>query len=301
VASKAISWSEIYARLTDAPPGRLFGIPRGGSIVAGLTGRAVDHVEEADWLVDDVVDSKATANAWASRFGKPVWALFDRQRDELADRQLIMPWEPPTTGQAQRVSLERIGLELIETLGYDPTTEGLRNTPSRWARWWQEFLAPDPARLDSTFEVSESGRMVVVSGMRMWSICEHHLMPFAVDVSIGYVPHGKVLGLSKFARLSLHAAHRLQLQERLASEIADTTEVAASSADVAILVCGRHLCMEARGVKVRALASSLVTRGAFEKDPSLRAEFIALQNVTSPRSADPIEVLHQASSIRRDH
>ncbi len=217
MAFRTISWQEIYERLNHAPTGRLYGIPRGGSIVAGLTGRAVDRVEEADCLVDDVIDSSTTARSWTSHVGKPLWALFDRQRDGLSDRQLVMPWEVAASGPAQRLTLERIGLELIEALGYDPSTEGLRETPTRWARWWQEFLSPEPpARLDSTFEIAESGRMVIMSGMRMWSLCEHHLMPFSVDVSIAYVPRGRVLGLSKFARLSWRAAHQLQLQERCA-------------------------------------------------------------------------------------
>src|SRR5207249_8857703 len=111
-----------------------------------------------------------------------------------------------------------------------PDSANLRDTPGRWARWWQEFLGDEPgARLDSTFEVSESGRMVLIGGMRIWSVCEHHLMPFSVDVSIAYVPRGRVLGLSKFARLSLRCAHRLQIQERLASEIADATTRLSSS------------------------------------------------------------------------
>jgi GTP cyclohydrolase I len=289
VASKAIGWAEIYERLDNAPPGRLYGIPRGGSIVAGLTGRAVDRVADADWLVDDVIDSNVTARSWTTRIGKPVWALFDKERDGLTDRQLVMPWEAPASGQTQRATLERIGLELIEALGYDPSTKDLRETPQRWARWWQEFLAPDStARLDSTFEIAESGRMVIVSGMRMWSMCEHHLMPFLIDISIGYVPQGRVLGLSKFARLSRQAAHRLQLQERLAAEIADAAGTLTSSADVAVLICGRHLCMEARGVKTPAVATSFIARGAFEKDSSLRAEFVALQDIGAPRKADTL-------------
>ena len=279
MASKRVSWSEIYQRLAEAPPGKLYGIPRGGSIVAGLTGRAVDHAREADWLVDDVIGSNATADSWAARFGKPVWALFDKERDGLSDRQLTMPWEGSGEGNTQRATLERIALELIEAIGYDPASEGLRETPNRWARWWQEFFTHAPtARLDSMFDVAESGRMVVVGGMRIWSICEHHLMPFSVDISIAYVPQGRVLGLSKFARLSLRAAHQLQLQERLASQIADATETSTSSPDVAVLAYGRHLCMEARGVKVPAVAVSLITRGTFESDSSLRAEFITLHN-----------------------
>lgn len=287
VASKTVAWSEIYARLANAPAGALYGIPRGGSVVAGLTGRAVDRVEDADWLIDDVIDSKMTARAWAKRVGKPVWALFDRDRDGLTDRQLVMPWEAPGNGAAQQSALERIGLNLIETLGYDPMSERLRDTPARWARWWQELLSSDDTtRLDSTFEIAESGRLVLVSGMRMWSICEHHLLPFSVSTSIGYVPHGRVLGLSKFARLSVRAAHGLQLQERLASEIADATCKLARSPDVAVLLYGRHTCMEARGARMPATTTSLITRGAFETDPLLRAEFIALQKAGDVRHRD---------------
>lgn len=289
VGSKAVGWDEIYTRLAEAPPGRLYGIPRGGAIVAGLTGRAVDHIEEADWLIDDVIDSHATARLWTERVSKPVWALFDRERDGLTDRQLIMPWEHPTSGPTQRASLERIGRELIETLGYDPTSEGLKETPGRWARWWQEFMTHEPgSRLDSMFDLTESGRMVAVGGMRMWSICEHHLMPFSVEISIAYVPRERVLGLSKFARIALQVAHRLQLQERLTSELADAVCELTSSPDVAVLSRGRHLCMEARGVKTPALATSLITRGAFNSDASLRLEFVTLHNA----SAGP-GMLHQ--------
>src|SRR5260370_16334874 len=109
------------------------------------------------------------------------------------------------------------------------------------------------------FEVAESAGMIAVGGMGMWSICEHHLMPFSIDVSIAYVPRGRVLGLSKFARLSLQAAHRLQLQERLASEIADAPCKLTASPDVAVLSRGRHLSMEARGVQVPPLPPSLIS------------------------------------------
>src|SRR5260370_6203512 len=113
VASRTVRWPEVYQRLAGAPPGRLYGIPRGGSIVAGLTGRAVDAIDEADWLVDDVIDSCKTADAWTSRSGKPVWALFDRSRDGLGDRQWILPCDVAPSGNAQRAHLERIGFELI--------------------------------------------------------------------------------------------------------------------------------------------------------------------------------------------
>lgn len=278
MASRPVSWSEVYDRLSAAPQGRLFGIPRGGAVVAGLTGRAVDDPEAADWIVDDLADSGATAEAWSATTGKPVWVLFDRDRDGLHDNQLVMPWERHDRAAAQRSRLERIGSDLLETLGYDAHADGLRETPQRWARWWQEFHAVDATtKMDATFDVSDAGRLVLVTGLRLWSMCEHHLLPFSVDAAIGYVPKERVLGLSKFARLSARAARRLQMQERLTVDIADATCRATNSPDVAVVIRGRHQCMEIRGARAPALATTFVTRGAFSSDQQLRAEFIALE------------------------
>ncbi len=276
MVSRTVSWNEVYKRLSEAPAGRLYGIPRGGSIVAGLTGRAVDAIDEADWLVDDVIDTRTTAEDWISHVEKPVWALFDRERDGLGDRQLILPWEVAPSGNAQRAHLERIGLELIETLGYDPNSEGLRDTPRRWARWWQDFHAFEAGNQATSFEAASSGRLVTVSRIPIWSICEHHLLPFSLEVSIGYVPRQRLLGLSKFARIANAVAHRLQLQERLTNDIAQGVAERTGSPDVAVLVRGRHQCLEARGVGVPAVASTLAALGAFENDHVLRHDFLAL-------------------------
>jgi GTP cyclohydrolase IA len=280
VASKSITWNEVYRRLADAPPGRLYGIPRGGAIVAGLTGRAVDRVEDADWIIDDVADSGRTAEEWTTRSSKPVWSLFDRKRDALGDNQLRLPWEGSDDFADQRVRLERLGHELLETLGYDSSLEGLRETPARWARWWQEFHGFDAGNADTTFESLSSDKLVVISGIQVWSICEHHLLPFFALVSIGYVPRDRLLGLSKFARIAHRAAHRLQLQERLAEEIADAVEVRVASTDIGVLVRGRHLCMEARGIRTPGIASALVTRGLLRSDERTRRDFLQLAGTT---------------------
>ena len=282
MASRTVTWPEVYKRLAEAPPGRLYGIPRGGSIVAGLTGRAVDAIEEADWLIDDVIDSRTTADDWTARVEKPLWALFDRQRDSVGDHQLVMPWEVVPSGHAQRAHLERIGLELIETLGYDPNTEGLRDTPTRWARWWQDFHAFEAGNQATTFEAVSSDRLVTISRLPVWSICEHHLLPMSLELSIGYVPRGRLLGLSKFARIANAVAHRLQLQERLTNDIAQAVVERTGSPDAAVLARGRHQCLEARGVSVPAVATTLVTLGAFQEDHLLRQDFLLLAD-QSPR------------------
>lgn len=115
--------------------------------------------------------------------------------------------------------------------------------------------------------------------MRVWSLCEHHLLPFWCDVAIGYIATDRVLGLSKFARVAGQFAHRLQVQERLTRQVADAIERLTGSPDVAVLATGEHLCMSARGVRTPALMTSSVMRGAFRDSPSARAEFLQLAAV----------------------
>jgi len=271
--SKTVTWDEVYRRLVAAPAGRLYGIPRGGAIVAGLTGRAVDRIEDADWIVDDVLDSGSTKRDHAG--DKPVWALYDSSRDGIKDGELVFPWDRPLRG-TDSDRLERIGHELLEALGYDVGVPGLAETPRRWAQWWHEFLAPSSNRVDVSFSETVLGQLVVVSGVHTWSICEHHLLPFKMDISIGYLPKSSVLGLSKFVRLINVVAHRLQLQERIVEELADIVLNRTRSDGVAVLARGRHLCMEVRGVRTQAVTSSLATRGRFDHDPLLRRDFLVL-------------------------
>lgn len=172
--------------------------------------------------------------------------------------------------------LEELGRLLLQTLGQDLTREGLRDTPKRWARWWQEFLEYQPGNVDVTFESVTTDQMVVVSGIRAWSLCEHHLLPFWVDVSIGYIARDRVLGLSKFARIAQQCAHALQIQERLVDDIANEVSEFVSSPDVAVLAKGTHLCMIMRGIKTPATMTTSVMRGVFFDLPEARAEFLRL-------------------------
>jgi GTP cyclohydrolase IA len=110
----------------------------------------------------------------------------------------------------------------------------------------------------------------------VFSLCEHHLLPFWCDVSIGYVARDKVLGLSKFARVAHQFAHRLQVQERLTHQVADEVERLAGSGDVAVLARGNHLCMAMRGIRSPATMTTSVMRGVFRETPSAREEFLRL-------------------------
>jgi len=165
---------------------------------------------------------------------------------------------------------------LIVELGEDPQREGLRDTPMRAARFWQEFMDYDAGNLDVTFEAIHTDQMIAVSGIKVWSLCEHHLLPFWCEIAVAYIAQERVIGLSKLARIAHKHAHKLQLQERLVQEIADEVGALTESQDVAVLGVGQHLCMVMRGIKTPGLMHTSVMRGVFRKDAEVRAEFLAL-------------------------
>lgn len=179
----------------------------------------------------------------------------------------------PTDAQVHRttVNLERVeqlGYELLLALGQDPETEGLRETPRRWAKFWREFIEYDAGKTATTFSHSTKGEeLVVVRDMRVWSLCEHHLLPFWCDITVGYVPRSKVLGLSKFARIANQFAHALQTQERLVSDIAGAVGDALNHSDIIVVGRGEHLCMTMRGIETPAIMTTINGRGVFDVSP----------------------------------
>jgi GTP cyclohydrolase I len=168
--------------------------------------------------------------------------------------------------------------QLLAALGEDPTREGLTGTPARVASWWDAFLSPDRAATTTCFTESHvSGQLVVVGGMSVWSLCEHHMLPMNLQVAAGYVPAGEVLGLSKFGRIAQRHAGRLQVQERFTRQVTEDIGSVIGSHDVAVAVCGTHLCMSMRGVRMEAArTTSLQAGGRFESDQVLSQQFLTL-------------------------
>lgn len=177
--------------------------------------------------------------------------------------------------------LRRIGHELLVALGEDPSREELARTPERFASWWREFLEFDPGNLDTSFQLHSSGQMIVLSNIETWSICEHHLLPFSCQIATGYIAKGEALGLSKLARVAHKHSHRLQIQERICSGIADELMHLTESPDVIVVTRGEHLCLTIRGAKTPCLMSSVVAHGIFEYDPKASMQFMALAGLSS--------------------
>ena len=186
--------------------------------------------------------------------------------------------------KSNEVDLEKIaaGVRLIlEGIGEDPERAGLRRTPQRVAEMYAELTAgmrEDPHAHVEPLPGDSHDELVIVKDIHIASICEHHLAPFVGRCHIAYIPKGgRILGLSKLARLSDTFAHRLQVQERLTSEIADTIFDGLKPLGVMIVIEAEHTCMTLRGVKKPgALTITSAIRGAFRKDPRTRAEAMAL-------------------------
>ncbi|PYS91815.1 MAG: GTP cyclohydrolase I FolE [Acidobacteria bacterium] len=190
----------------------------------------------------------------------------------------------PLTDARAGVDLDKIaqGVRLIlEGIGEDAEREGLRRTPHRVAEMYAELTAgmrEDPHEHVVPLPGDKHDEMVIVKDIHIASLCEHHLAPFVGRCHIAYIPKGgRILGLSKLARLAETFARRLQVQERLTSEIADTLHEGLQPLGVMVVIEAEHTCMTLRGVKKPgALSITSAIRGAFRKDSRTRAEAMAL-------------------------
>jgi GTP cyclohydrolase I len=174
--------------------------------------------------------------------------------------------------------IERAVLEMLEALGEDPTRDGLLKTPHRVAKMYGELFAgfgENPANhLEVTF-AADHDEMVMVRDIPFASLCEHHLVPFIGKAHVAYIPgdDGRITGLSKLARLVDGYAKRLQVQERMTTEIADAIEQALAPRGVLVVVEAEHLCMSMRGVKKPGTSTvTSAVRGLFRSDASTRME-----------------------------
>ncbi len=182
--------------------------------------------------------------------------------------------------QVDTARIERAVKEILVAIGDDPEREGLRGTPRRVAEAYEFLFAglgDDPARhLDVGFQ-EEHREMVLVRDIPLHSLCEHHLMPFVGKAHVGYIPDGKVVGLSKLARLVEGYARRPQLQERLTAQVADAIHERLGSRGAIFVVEAEHLCMTMRGVqKPGSVTVTSAVRGIYARDPRTRQEAMSL-------------------------
>jgi len=187
----------------------------------------------------------------------------------------------PRCGAAKLARMEESFLQLLQAVGEDPNREGLLRTPTRAARAF-EFLTNgyrqslDDVVNGAIFE-SDASEIILVKDIELYSMCEHHLLPFIGRAHVAYIPNGRVIGLSKVARLVDVFARRLQIQENLTVQIADALMKTLHPAGVGIVVEAKHLCMMMRGVeKQNSVMKTSCLLGTFKEDARTRSEFLSL-------------------------
>jgi GTP cyclohydrolase IA len=191
---------------------------------------------------------------------------------------MTLSTEPTTVTSATFEDLVR---EMIVRLGEDPEREGLVRTPDRVHRAYQHLVKgykeDADAMLKKALFTVDYDEMVIVKDVEMFSLCEHHMLPFFGKVHVAYIPNGKVIGLSKIPRLIEIFSRRLQIQERLTTQIAETVQNAIQPQGVGVVIEARHLCMMMRGVEKQhsaAVTSSML--GCFRDEQETRSEFLSL-------------------------
>jgi len=272
-----LTWDDIFSRIEYIKKKykidkktKIYGVPKNGMILSGFFNAInVVNPEEADLILDDIIDSGSTKKKFKKLFPKKKFvALFEK--DSNVD-WVNFPFEKKLD-EDQNDTVIR----LLQIIGEDPKREGLLDTPKRYLSAFDEFLNPPTFNM-TTFDAEKTDEMIVQLDIPFYSFCEHHLLPFFGKGYIAYIPDKKIVGLSKLARTLETFSRRLQNQERITNQVADYLQENLEAKGVAVVLKARHLCMEMRGVKTsdtNTITSKLL--GYFRTDERTRAEFLNL-------------------------
>jgi len=264
---RIITWDEIIDRVKKLDQTKkYYGVPRGGSYISAML-NPVMTPEEADIIIDDLIDSGATRDKY-KKYNKPFIGVFDKQKEHLG--WLVFPWE-----KSGDIEIEENVARIIEYFD-DINREGLKDTPKRYIKFLKEFLNPEPFNM-TVFENEGLSDMVIQKNIPFYSLCEHHLAPFFGTASIAYIPNKNIVGLSKLARVLDMFARNFQNQERITQQVGDYLMDKLNPYGVAVSITAQHLCMSMRGIKKHDTNTQTFTfKGAFNKDNQLRQEFLNL-------------------------
>lgn len=261
---------------------KVFPIPKNGLIIALKAGlNIVDSPEKADIIFDDVCDSGRTIKPYLES-GKQLVVLYVKKHTpykaqltyfEEKEDWVVFPWEKEN-------EVEDNIVRILEHLGEDPTREGLLETPKRVVKSYKELYSGYDKKVEDVLTVFEDDGydgMVLLKDIEFYSTCEHHMLPFFGKAHVAYIPNGKVVGISKLARIVEIYARRLQNQERLTKQVADAIQEYLDPKGVAVVMEAQHFCMRARGIqKQNSAMKTAELTGNFKSQPETRAEFYTL-------------------------
>lgn len=267
-----ISWKEIKEIVKTWDKSlKYYGVPRGGQPIAALL-NPVDTPEEADVIVDDLVDSGATMKKYHELYPNKLFqTLIDKRHDEKYKGKWVkFPWE-----EAGAIDVEEHMSRVIQHFD-DGNREGLKETPKRYIKFLTEFLNP-PKFNFTTFNSEGMDEMIIQTNIPFHSLCEHHLAPFHGYAHIAYIPKDRIVGLSKLARTLETYSRKFQNQERITNQVATDLMEKLNAEGVAVVLTAQHMCMSMRGVKKHdTWTTTSRMLGAFKNDLNCRQEFLSL-------------------------
>lgn len=260
----------------------LYPIPRGGYPIAMLLMslnrryQIADTPDRAGVIIDDLIDSGKTQRAYENA-GFYFEAMLNKPYSQFKNRWVVFPWEVNDEKQGPTDAVIR----LLQFIGESPDREGLKETPSRVIKSFEEIYGgyrQTPEEVMKVFEDGACDEMVIMKDIEFFSVCEHHMQPFFGKAHIAYLPNKKVIGASKLVRLLNVYARRLQIQERLTQQVSGALMEHLQPKGAACVIEATHFCMVCRGVRShgsKMITSSLL--GAF-REGLPRAEFMSMIN-----------------------
>lgn len=294
---KYISWPELLHRLDKLViegiikrDDKVYGVPKGGMIVAGFLAdrqriELTATPQTADVILDDIVDSGATRAKYETKYPHSRFIGVVDKTDDVefwnwgtGDEWIVFPWEADHPGGEDTVHQNII--RILQYLGEKPDREGLIDTPNRVVKSWAELYAgysQKPEDVLTAFDSDGYDQIVLLRDIELYSTCEHHMLPFYGKAHVAYIPDKKVIGISKLARLVDIYARRLQIQERIGEQVTGALMDHLKPLGAACMIEAQHMCMCARGVgKQHSTMTTSSIRGAFAKDSAARAELITM-------------------------
>jgi GTP cyclohydrolase I len=280
-----VSWGEVRERIkelgVDHSRALVYGVPTGGMIAAGLLQAALPvwDPSEANVILDDISDSGVTESYYREKFPNAQFiALFSKSELRFHGKWVEFPWETAHPGKVDAV--RHNVMRTLQWIGENPGREGLVDTPQRVERMYGEIFRgyhQKPEDVLTVFDSDGYDQIVLLKDIEVYSMCEHHMMPFFGKAHVAYIPGKKIVGISKLARLVDIYARRLQIQERIGLQVTDALMNMLQPLGAACIIEASHLCMRMRGVEKQN--STMVTsslRGCFLTDQAVRQELMYL-------------------------
>ena len=275
-----LTWGDVGEALEpiDKPGNTVYGVPKGGMIAAGFLEQAAitPYPDEANIILDDIVDSGRTRQKYLDKYPDAKFVALFEKRDEW----LVFPWEkdhPNAQGDTIQENITR----MLQFIGEDPSREGLRETPNRIAKAWEnELFIGYKQKLEdllTTFATDGYDQIVLCRDIELFSMCEHHMLPFTGVAHVAYIPNERVIGISKLARLVDIYSRRLQIQERIGEQVTTALMEHLKPKGAACVINAVHMCMRMRGCQKQH--SSMTTssiKGVFLDDARARQELMEL-------------------------